>query len=297
MARRLPPLNALRAFEAAGRHGSFLRAASELHVTHGAVSRQVKLLEEHFELDLFERRPRGVVLTEAGLRLLVALREAFDRIEEASIDLARADRPAPLVVACLATMSLRWLVPRLARFRAHHPDVRLRLLTAAKDMDLERDGLDLMIDVGRFDETGATCVHAFAPDEFGPVCSPELVAGLGTVQVQELARHSALHTATRPSLWDDWFAESGLGPVRFADAQVFDHMYLALQAAVAGMGVAIGPRLAVADDLRAGHLVAPFGFISRSGRACAAIHRAGRCRDPRVSALIEWLREEAAASV
>jgi DNA-binding transcriptional LysR family regulator len=295
MARRLPPLNALRAFEAAGRHGSFLRAASELHVTHGAISRQVKLLEQHFEVDLFERRPRGVLLTEAGLRLLVALREAFDRIEEASIDLARADRPPPLVVACLATMSLRWLVPRLARFHARHPDVRLRLLTAAQEMDLERDGLDLMIDVGRFDETGPHCVHAFAADEFGPVGSPELVAGATTLH--ELARHTALHTATRPSLWDDWFAESGLGPVRFADAQVFDHMYLALQAAVAGMGVAIGPRLVVADDLRAGHLVAPFGFVSRAGRACAAIHRAGRCRDPRVSAVIEWLREEADSSV
>lgn len=295
MARRLPPLNALRAFESAGRHCSFIKAAAELHVTHGAVSRQVKLLEKHFGVDLFERRHRGVVLTEAGVRLLAALREAFDRIEDAALSVAPTEGP-PLVVACLATMSLRWLVPRLSRFHTSHPDVRIRLLTSAEEMDLDRDGLDLIIDVGRFgDEGGARCVHSFAPDEFGPVCSPSLLAGRALARAHELAAHTALHTQSRPGLWDDWLAESGTGPVRFADAQVFDHLYLALQAAVAGLGVAIGPRLVVADDLRDGRLVAPFGFIDRPGRTCAAIHRPGRCGDARVAAFIDWLRAQAAA--
>jgi LysR family transcriptional regulator, glycine cleavage system transcriptional activator len=295
MARRLPPLNALRAFEAAGRHVSFLRAADELHVTHGAISRQVKLLEEHFGAALFERRHRGVVLTEAGVRLLAALREAFDRIEQAAIGVAQPDGPPPLVVACLATMSVRWLVPRLGRFRARHPEVRLRLLTSAEEMELERDGLDVMIDVGRFDER-AGCVHAFADDEFGPVCSPSLVAGGGLARWADLVAHAALHTQSRPALWSDWLVESGTGPVELADAQVFDHLYLALEAAAAGMGVAIGPRLAVADDLRAGRLVAPLGFVRRVGRSCAAIHRSGQCGDPRVAALIAWLGDEAASS-
>jgi LysR family transcriptional regulator, glycine cleavage system transcriptional activator len=294
MTRRLPPLNALRAFEAAGRHGSFVRAAAELHVTHGAISRQVKVLEEHFGAPLFERRHRGVTLTEAGVRLLATLREAFDRIEETALGVARADGQ-PLVVACLATMSLRWLVPRLGRFHARHPDVRLRLVTAADQMDIERDGLDVRIDVGRVDDRPGACIHAFAADEFGPVCSPALVAARPPSHVRELAAHAALHTKTRPALWDDYLIESGAGPVRFADSQMFDHLYLALQAAVAGLGVAIGPRLVVADDLRGGRLVAPFGFISRAGRVSAVIHRAGRCGDPRIAALIEWLRDEAAA--
>jgi LysR family glycine cleavage system transcriptional activator len=296
MARRLPPLNALRAFEAAGRHVSFVRAAEELHVTHGAISRQVRLLEEHFGAALFERRHRGVVLTEAGVRLLAALRDAFDRIEQAALGVAQPEGPPPLVVACLATMSLRWLVPRLGRFRERHPDVRLRLLTSAEEMELERDGLDVMIDVGRFDEQAGACVHDFADDEFGPVCSPSLLRGSRRVRAEDLAAHAALHTQSRPALWSDWLAESGAGPIDFADAQVFDHLYLALEAAAAGMGVAIGPRLVVADDLRAGRLVAPLGFLRRAGRSCAAIHRAGRCGDPRVAALIDWLREEAASS-
>ncbi len=267
--RLLPPLNAVRAFEAAARHGSFKEAAEELSVTHGAISRQVHLLEEWLGGPaLFRRLSRGVARTPNGEFLLAEFGPALDRISAAARQYRnrRGQRAsAVLRVNALATFSLRWLLPRLTLFRDEHPDIEVRLATSNEPLDALREDYDIIIRGGpdTFHGYGSSPVVG---ERRLPVCSPALLARLPLVTVGDLAAHTLLHVETMPKLWRDWLIESGHAGLQPAATLTLDHFYLSIQAAIDGLGVAMGPTALVTDDLTAGRLVAPFPRISLPAR-------------------------------
>lgn len=293
--RRLPPLNAVRAFEAAARHGSFKEAATELGVTHGAVSQQVHLLEEWLGAPaLFRRSTRRVVLTPAGAALLAEFGPALDRIA-AAVQQHRARRDAPsavvLRVNALATFSLRWLLPRMPLFRAEHPDIEVRLSTSNDPLDALAEPFDVVI------RGGPDAFHGFAArfvlsEHRLPVCSPSLLAKLPLAEVADLAGHTLLHVTSMPRLWREWLAEAGHAALEPAASLTFDHFYLTLQAALDGLGVAMGPTALVADDLAAGRLVTPFPTISLPARSYFAYIPQARRTAPHSAVFCDWLAEQ-----
>ena len=260
MNRRLPPLTSLRAFEAAARHERITDAAAELNVTHGAVSRQVKQLEQHLGVDLFRRRGNGVALTEAGSRFLPVLSSAFDLIESGVAQASRAN-DARIMVSCSGTFMMRWLIPRLFDFRTLHPDIEVRLSAADWPIDFDRDDADIAVRVGRAPWPAGTVATPMIREKVGPVLSPDLQAQLALRTPSDLSRAILLHTQTRHTAWPDWLTEAGCDSVDGRAGESFEHFYFMLQAAASGLGVAIGPRSLVQDDIVAGRLVAPFGFV------------------------------------
>jgi DNA-binding transcriptional LysR family regulator len=292
MARSLPSLNALRAFEAAARLGSVTAAADELHVTHGAVSRQVKLLEQLLGSPLFHRAGTGLRLSETGARLLPALTSAFDLMEAGVAQATRA-RGGQLTVSCLGTFTMRWLIPRLFAFRAAHPDIEVQLSASDGPVNFLRDGVDLAIRAERPPWPAGVAVRPFVEEEVGPVLSAALQERLRLHAPADLARATLLHTETRTRAWADWFGAVGRAEVKPAAAQTFEHFYFMLQAAASGLGVAIGPKVLVDDDLSAGRLVAPFGFV-KSGLSYISIRP--RRTDSRAALFEDWLVAQAGSA-
>lgn len=266
--RPLPPLNAVRAFEAAARRSSFKDAAAELGVTHGAVSRQIRLLEEWLGPPaLFRRLSHGVALTAEGRALLADIQPALERIARAAS--AHGGRPSGTVVLrvnALATFSLRWLVPKLGRLREAHPDIAIDLTTGSEPVDGLAGEYDLIIRGGpdAFDGFEA---RLLLPERRLPACSPSLLQRQPLDEVGDLARHTLLQVASMPRLWRDWLAKSGHGTLEPAATLMLDHFYLSIQAAVDGLGVAMAPSTLIEDDLRAGRLVTPFPQISLPSRS------------------------------
>lgn len=293
--RSLPPLNAVRAFEAAARLGSFKEAAAELSVTHGAVSQQIRLLEEWLGApSLFRRSVRRVVLTPAGAALLAEFAPALDRIS-AAVQQHRARRGdmaiAVLRVNALATFSLRWLLPRMSRFRAEHPDIEVRLSTSNDPVDALPEPFDVVI------RGGPDTFHGFSSrflvsERRLPVCSPKLSAQLPLREIADLSRHTLLHVTSMPWLWRDWLTEAGQSALEPAAALTFDHFYLTIQAALDGLGVAMGPTALIADDLAAGRLVTPFPDVSLPARSYFAYFPAGRSSDPHSAVFCDWLEQQ-----
>ena len=257
--RSLPHLSVLRAFEATVRHGSMLRAAKELNLTPGAVSRSVRELERLLGFDLFQRGNRLVVPTTVARFLAQDVRDGLDGLASA---LGRAVRSAtpdqPLTISCEPTFLIRWLIPRLAGLQAavgNHREVRM--VSAGGEVRFARDGIDLAIRRADFPVSDDVLAEPFLRERIGPVCRPDLASH---VAARGAMRGILLHTATRPDAWTAWAALTGkvLRPSREIR---FEHFYLTLQAAVAGAGLAVGPIALVADDVAAGALVAPHGFV------------------------------------
>ena len=262
MQRRLPPLAALRAFEAAARHLSFSRAAAELFVTHGAVSHQVRGLEEHLGVSLFRRLHRRVILTEAGEVLFVKVRAALDLLEMSTEQVVAAYAPRPLVVSCIATFSMRWLMPRLYQFQAQHPEIDLRLSAPDSPVEFPRHDIDVSIRVGPAEWPADLEAQAFLAEACGPVCSPTWLQQHPLARPEDLRYHTLLHTESRKNAWSEWLRITGVADVDATTGKRFETFYFLLQAAVSGFGVAIGPDTLVADDIAAGRLLAPFGFVA-----------------------------------
>lgn len=258
--KRLPPLNAVRAFVAAARHASFTHAADELGVTHGAVSKQVRLLEDHLGVPLFTRGARQVALTAAGRELLSEAAPALERIAAAAVRLRRA---APAGAGSVVrinvrpSFALRWLIPHLPAFMQAHPGVRPEVVTStAEPARLPAGSFDVVV---RRERPGVSWpegmrVRPFLRERAMPVAAPALLAGLPVRQAEDLAGHTLLHTATRDADWAAWLARAGVPGLRPAAELRFEHLQFALQAALDGMGVALGPSELVAADLAAGRL-------------------------------------------
>ena len=288
---RLPSLLALRCFEAAARQENFSRAASELHLTPGAVSRAVRLLEDELGVELFERRSRRVFLTDAGRLLAKAVGDGLGLMAQA-IDTLRANarQKRAWVLSCEPTLLMRWLIPRWPDFQARHPGIDVHLVAGGGPFSFAND-IDLAI--RRDDFPWADSYHAeplFA-EKIGPVCRPEKVASWFSTQdgsTELRADAPRLHSRTRPGAWQEWAAAAGPA-LPEAPGQTFEHFYFSLQAAVAGLGVAIGPWHLVRDDLDSGVLTAPAGFVEDGSRYCLLSPRPLIADSPQAQ-LLAWLR-------
>ncbi|MBF8756618.1 LysR family transcriptional regulator [Pseudomonas guariconensis] len=292
MRQDLPPLNALRAFEVTARLNSVSQAAELLHVTHGAVSRQIKVLEEHLGVALFVKDGRGIKLTDAGVRLRDASFDAFDRLRTVCSELSRNVNEAPFVLGCSGSLLARWFIPRLGRLKADLPELRLHLSAGEGDLDPRRPGLDALLVYAEPPWPSDMQVHVLAQERIGPVVSPHFAGfeRLRGAPAAALLDEALLHTTSRPQAWPTWAGQQGLDPAALTFGQAFEHLYYLLEAAVAGLGVAIAPQPLVADDLRAGRLSAPWGFSPT--RAALALWVPRRAADGRAEQLAQWLRNE-----
>ncbi|MFJ3586528.1 LysR substrate-binding domain-containing protein [Streptomyces sp. NPDC090127] len=285
----LPPLNALLPFEATVRHASMTRAAQELHVTHGAVSRQIQNLEKSLGVTLFERGTRSLRPTPQARRLAAAVRDALDQIDVAAREVSRRERGGPLALSCEPTLLMRWLIPRLPGLAVQVPGLTVHLSAGGGPVSFDRDPLDVALRRDDFPVPAEVTRSPLFLERVGPVCSPDiaarLTAGSGVRGV------TILHTSTRPRAWADWqrITRRTVDPT---GEQTFEHFYLALQAAVAGIGVAIGPYALVHDDLLSGQLVAPFGLV-QDGTGYHLLSPQPPERDERIAALLGWLRAQA----
>jgi LysR family glycine cleavage system transcriptional activator len=301
MARRLPPLPAVRAFEAAARHGGFARAGHELHVSAGAVGHQVRLLEDWLGVPLFERGPRSVVLTEAGRRYFVEVRELLEELERASLALKEHGASDEVTVTAMPSFVTRWLMPRLGRFREKHPHVEVRLLASVPPVDFAAERVDVAVRLGRGPYAGLEA-EVLLRESYRAVCSPALVARLRTPA--DALRHTLLHDEHEPRIpeqvdWPRWFAAQDAPPPHAAaslrQGLRFSHTYLALDAAAAGQGVAVASDVLAADAVHSGLLaLAPGREVRGPYRYTLLTTRAALAR-AQVSAFCEWLRKEARA--
>jgi DNA-binding transcriptional LysR family regulator len=252
-----PSLNALRAFEAVARLRSMTLAAHELCVTHGAISRQIKSLEETLGITLIERSAQSSDPTPEGARLAEGLSAAFNLID-ASIEQLK---PEPLTLSCSASVMMYWLIPRIAGFHQRYPQTELQFNMNYDQIDFVRDKISVAIRASTIEPPKDALTRTLMDEWIGPVCSPAYAKAQGLVMPRDLARAALLSTRTRPEAWSDWFRATGFDatPQEFSGA--YEHFYLMIQAAVCGLGVALVPQMLVMNDLISGKLCAPFGFV------------------------------------
>lgn len=293
LARRLPPLNALRSFEAAARHLSFTRAAAELNVTQTAISHQIKALEEHLGLSLFRRLNRALMLTEDGQTLFPAVRDALDGLADAAARLRARETAGTLTVSTLPSFAVKWLVPRMSHFQDRNPGIDLRISAKEHLVDFARDGIDISIRFGVGKWPGVRA-EWLADEAIAPVCSPALLPDLP--RPGDLARSTLLHEEMVPLRdfpgWETWLSAVGVGGIDAARGPRFSHTHLMLQAAMDGRGVAMAPLLIAADDLLARRLAEPFSFRLATGFSYYLVYPPATADRPKIGAFREWITEE-----
>ncbi len=293
----LPPLNALRHFEAVARLGSFAAAAGELHVTHWAVGKQIRLLEDWFGLALFERRPRGVVLTDEGATLLGDVNGAFSRLGSSVTRLRQESvtrRVAGIVrVNALASFALCWLIPRLGEFQARYPDIEVRLSTASRKLRYVGDAYDVGVRSGPEAAAGLTSTPLM-PDLRLPACSPAVLQRHPIRSVDDLRHHTLLHSTSTRSAWADWLQEAGAPGLRGARHLDFDHVFLQQGAAVEGLGVTLASLPLIERELATVRLVCPIPGPAWRGPDYTLVVNEERADDGAVTAFTRWIGEAAA---
>ena len=295
MSQQLPPLTTLRSFEASARLLSFSKAADELHVTHGAVSRAVRHLEDHLGVKLFKRSVRAVNLTATGAAYAASVRDVLGRLAAATAVIMDQQSMGVLNISTLDSFAAKWLIPRLFRFRQAHGDIDVRLATSVKLADFVNDGIDIAIRYGSGRYPGVKA-ELLMREEVFPVCSPMLVKGAHPLKsAADLKHHTLIHDAFEID-WAMWLKTAGVegvdphrGP-RFASS---DH---AVQAAIQGEGVVLGRSALVGDDLKAGRLVKPFSVSLPADLAYYVAYPAQTSQRPKVRAFRDWLFEEVGRS-
>ena len=301
MARRVYPLNSLRAFETSARHLSFVKAAEELYVTPAAVSHQVKRLEAYLGVQLFRRLPRGLLLAETGQVLLSELREVFLRLDKAMERVLESDSRGALTISVAPMFAVKWLVPRLQRFDALHPNIDVRMSSSLGVIDFQRDAFDAAVRLGGGQYPGLESVQLF-DESVTPMCSPSLLEGpLALRSPDDLRRHVLLHDdamAFDPSApnWDTWLEAAGARRVDASRGPHFSQPDHALQAAIDGAGVVLGWRYLAADDIVAGRLVQPFSLVLPLGSAFYLVFPEAYADRPKVVTFRDWLMEETKVS-
>jgi len=294
MRRRLPPLNWLRAYEAAARHMSFTGAARELNVTQAAVSQQVKLLELHLQRPLFDRLPRGLQLTDAGEAYLPAVRDAFERLADGTVEVFGSEGGGPLTVRSAVSFALLWLAPRLARFRVAHPDVALRLTNAVWPVESGWDAVDLEVRYGDGKWPGLRA-EQLTSDRLFPVCAPALMKGRsGLRQPADLRRFELLHVIGQRHGWSHWLKAAEVDSAAASQGPQFDTSAMALEVAANDGGVALS-RGPLADGyIRAGRLRVPFGPELPTDEAFYLVSPADRVDRAEAAGFRAWLVAELA---
>jgi len=297
--RRLPPLNALRAFEAAARHLNFSRAADELSVTPGAVSQQIQNLEDYVGVALFKRTPKGLLLTDPAQIALPALREAFDRLAEAASMLTAAVDGRRLTVSVAPSFAAKWLVPRLGHFEALHPQVDVWISAGMELVDFNSGEIDIAIRYGAGRYPGLEVVRLMQETVI-PVVSPALLESQPLNDPADLAGHILLHDGSPDADescpdWTMWLAARGVRGVDGTRGPRFNQSSLVIEAAVGGRGVALAKRALAQADLDAGRLVSPFQITTAVDFAYYLVHPKPKGRLPQVKAFMTWLVAEAEA--
>jgi LysR family transcriptional regulator, glycine cleavage system transcriptional activator len=290
MTARLPSLNGLRAFEAAARHLSFTQAASELNVTQTAISHQIKRLEEELGVRLFIRQNRSLALTAEAQDYLPGIRAAFNDLRLATDRLLRKDDDHVLTVSTLASLAAKWLLPRLTAFQEAHPGIDVRITTSTALVDFKNGDVDAAIRYGRGHWQGVRAEWLMA-DDFFPVCSPALLSGKKPLRTPEdLRDHVLLHTSTNSDDWRQWLTAAGL-PSDLSKQQgiTFDLILMTVQAAIDGLGVAMGRTSYVQDDIAKGRLVVPFNISLPADAGFYLVSPEGVAEPPKLRAFRQWL--------
>jgi LysR family glycine cleavage system transcriptional activator len=291
MPRCLPPLNALPSFEAVARHLSFSRAADELHVTHGAVSRAVRNLEDQLGVQLMIRATRSARLTPIGASYAAEIRDVLERLAAAT-SAATGQSSGILSVSTIDSFAARWLMPRLFRFRQAHGDIDVRVAVSERLADFISDGIDIAIRCGGGQYPGLSAELLMEEDHF-PVCSPKLLGGKYPLRTPaDLARHTLLHDVFTVD-WAIWLHSAGIDNVDPHRGPTFLSSDHAIQAAIRGEGVVLGRSALVADDLAAGRLVRPFELSLPAGFAYYVVCPPRALKRPNVKAFRDWLTAEA----
>lgn len=294
---RLPPLNALRAFEIAARRGGFSRAADELHVTPAAVSHQIKTLESHLGVELFTRLPRGLELTEAGRQLLPQLSRGFEHFARAVEGLNAGGVAGPLGVNTAPSFAALWLTPRLEGFLRAYPDIEICLLAEERPPDLARGEVDIRIPYGLGDYPGLA-TRFLMRERIFPVCAPSLLNQRRLRRFADLRLHTLLHDVNpgpeEPSMtWRRWLRDAGVSGVDADRGVKFGNSILVTEAAVRGLGVALGRMSLVGDHLATGRLVRPLKASRPADYAYYTVTTHAGAERPRVQAFLGWLVAEA----
>lgn len=292
----LPPLNALRAFEATVRLGSVTAAADELHVTHGAVSRQLQVLEAALGQPLLVKAGRHLQPTAAGRQLHHSASLAFGQLRQAWAELQPRPADGPLVLGCPGSVLARWMIPRLEALRSDLPGLTLHLAAAEGDIDPSLPGMDALLVIGQAPWPANWDIHPLGQELIGPVFSPHLPQAdtLTDAPAMALLDHTVLHTTSRPQAWPAWLETQQLPAHPLQLGQGFDHLYYLLEAARSGLGIAIAPQELVADDLREGRLLAPWGFAPTGGQWVLCSRRNNA--DVRISRLANWMTQQLAGT-
>ncbi len=303
MHKPMPPLNALRAFEAAARHLSLTKAAQELHVTAGALSHQIRGLEELLGLKLFERRVRSIALTPAGKLLYPGLQTGFSHIRGALTGLSDASQERVLVISTPPGLTAKWLAPRLYRFASAYPEIDVRVSSAIGNANFTTDGVDVALRNLPIDAAAdpALVIEQLIELNLVPVCSPGLIEMHGPLERPEaLKRVPLIHDDTlagrvQVADWADWFKAAGVDAVDVSRGLRFNSADHALDAAGEGAGVLLAHDVLAYDDLRTGRLVIPVALALRSGRAYHFVCLRSRSAHPHVRAFRAWIKQEVAA--
>ena len=302
MTRRIYPLTALRAFEAAARNLSFVKAAEELHVTPAAISHQIKTLEEFLGVQLFRRLPRGLLLNDVGQLFLPELREGFAHLDRAVEQVQQSDMRGALMISVAPVFAVKWLVPRLERFSDAYPDIDVRISARLAVIDFRRDAFDAAIRLGRGTYPGLESTKLF-DETLTPMCSPHLLNGDYPLRAStDLHHHVLLHDdslefdASAPN-WSSWLKAAGATEVNPARGPHFSHPDHSLQAAIDGAGVVLGWRHLAAADLAAGRLIAPFDLALPMDLGFYLVCPEAHADRPKVVIFREWLLQEVSRTV
>jgi LysR family transcriptional regulator, glycine cleavage system transcriptional activator len=287
----LPPLNAIRAFEAAARNRSFSRAANELHVTQGAISRHIKTLEQNLNCQLFLRHPQGVELTHAGEQLLPDLTTSFERITQAIRRVSVGDKELKIIAA--PTMATRWLMPYLQQYQDENPDIRISASWFKSSYDeFYEGGFDIGIDcassaAGRPEDLEPLYLKS---ESLTPVCSPEYLKSMPPIaRPRDLTSFNIIHSTPDRWDWRMWFENIGVDVSEAKQERIFDTEEMAITAAITGMGVAIADINLVQSELNDGRLVAPVDIVVREGTGYYLFTKRGRFQERKIQTFVDWI--------
>ncbi|MEO6920887.1 MAG: LysR substrate-binding domain-containing protein [Collimonas sp.] len=290
MKTRLPPLKPLRVFEAVVRTGSLTLAAAELHITHSAVSQQIKLLETHFGLTLFKRGQRGVEPNEAARMFFTDVKAGLDRITLGAEQLQNTGKAHIIRVSCTPSMAMRWLIPRLSSFQIENPRVEIRVTTSTVAAEQLKEPFDVLIRRSPMRRADHECMR-FLDDILTPVASPRYLQQHPLKTPGDLLHASLLHLSSRADTWARWFGVAGVQLTGQLPGQVYEHFFLSLQAALTDLGVAMGSLAMIEDDLAHGSLLQPFPEVCLQDRGFHLLFRAS-ANDPALASFIAWLQSQ-----
>ncbi len=290
--RRLPPLNALRSFEAAARHGSFNKAAEELFVTPSAISHQIKTLEEFLGVALFKRVKRRVDLTPPGERYLLSIQSALDEIDDATRKLTATPNSGAVNLSVAPAFLTRWLVPRINQFQSLNPDVELRLTASMKQIDFRYSDMDMAVFYGDGNWPDLHCHHLRNVHSV-PVCSPKLLEGKSSIETaKDLLQYTLIHISKRDKEWQSLLRQAGVNKTDKARNMTFSSTSLALGAAMEGLGIALADRGLAERELEYGQLVCPLDISLDTQKAFYLVYQKGRPLTESMQAFRDWILDE-----